>query len=458
MISAMRSVTDVRMKGLAAVFGDRLETRRGFLDRYSADQSGHAPVRPDAVIQASSPEDVARAVTLCGANKIPVVAWGAGTSMEGNSIPVMGGLVVDMTPMQSVLEVNPLDMDCLVEAGLDRLSLDRHLRDSGLFFPVDPGAPATLGGMAATGASGTMTMMYGSMRENVMGLEVVLSNGDIIETGGRARKSSAGYDLTRVFVGSEGTLGLITKLRLKLHPVPEAMMAACLSFESIDDAVASVLDFMQLGLPLARCELADEVQMAASIAFSKLSLPAVPTLFLEFHGGAEEMDSARSDADDVAAHRNCTASSWSSVQEERSRIWQARHDAGPAGRTIKPWTSLIITDVAVPVSALPDCIAETKRDLADSGLTAPLIGHVGDGNFHLTLLVDDDSSDAAERFNERLIDRAIRFGGTCSGEHGIGLGKRKFLRKQHGPAVDAMARLKACFDPDNILNPGKIFE
>lgn len=348
-------------------------------------------------------------------------------------------------------------MDCHVEAGVDRVTLGKYLRDTGLFFPVDPGAAASLGGMAATRASGTMTMMYGSMRDNVIGLEVVMSDGEIIETGGRVRKSSAGYDLTRLFVGSEGTLGLITKLRLRLHPVPDSVVAATASFETIHDAVDCVLEFMQACLPFARCELADEVQMAASIAFSTLNLKAKPSLFLEFHGSASEVTEARKHATDILSKRESTHIQWAVQPEDRSRIWQARHDAGPAGRTIQPWSSIIITDVAVPISNLPECIAETLRDLDESGLVAPLIAHVGDGNFHLTLLLSDDQKETGQRFNDRLIERALRLDGTCSGEHGIGIGKRKYLVREHGSGVDVMRRIKDALDPDGILNPGKIF-
>lgn len=376
--------------------------------------------------------------------------------MEGNSIPVMGGVIFDMTAMDRIIAVNVGDRDCHVEAGADRLSLEAHLRDSGLFFPVDPGAKTTIGGMVATRAAGTTTVMYGSMRDNVLGLEVVLADGRVIRTGGRTARFGHGYDLTSLFVGSEGTLGLISKVRLKLHPVPERILAAVLGIPKLTDATALCAAIMKSGLSLARCEIADEVQMAASIRFSGLELDALPTLFLEFHGSETDIAKAKNAVEAMTTQFGVTHLAWAVRAEDRRRLWRARHDAGPAGRTLRTWDELLITDVAVPISALAECLIETKKDLERSGLVGPIVGHAGDGNFHVTVLLRSDEVDAGNRFHDRLVARAIALGGTCTGEHGVGIGKRKYLLAEYGPALGIMRALKSALDPLGLLNPGKV--
>jgi D-lactate dehydrogenase (cytochrome) len=351
-------------------------------------------------------------------------------------------------------------LDVRVEAGVTRKQLNNHIKDSGLFFPIDPGADASLGGMAATRASGTNAVRYGTMRENVLGLTVVLADGRIIRTGGRARKSAAGYDLTRLFVGSEGTLGVITELALRLHGFPEAMSAAVASFPTIEDAVNTVIQTIQSGIPVARIELLDDVQIDAVNKYSKLDYPVLSTLFFEFHGTAasvaEQADLVRAIADDHGG----SAFAWANKPEERTRLWQARHDAYLAAKALRPGAKGWPTDVCVPISRLAECISETKRDIRASSLLAPIVGHVGDGNFHLAFIIDPDNAAemaGAKRINERMVMRAISLGGTCTGEHGIGYGKIDFLTAEHGDAVAVMRQMKLALDPDNIMNPGKIF-
>jgi D-lactate dehydrogenase (cytochrome) len=391
---------------------------------------------------------------------VPVIPFGTGTSLEGHLNAPYGGVSLDLSRMNRILAVHEADLDCVVEPGVTRKTLNDHLRDLGLFFPVDPGADASLGGMAATRASGTNAVRYGTMRDAVLGLTAVLADGSVITTGGRARKSSAGYDLTRLLIGSEGTLGVITGLTLKLYGIPETILSAVCPFASIQGACNATIAALQMGLPLARIELADEVQIRACNAYSHLALPEMPTLFLEFHGTAA---SAREQVEafaEIARAEGGGEFDWAERQEDRTRLWQARHDAYWAARALKPGAEVLSTDVCVPISSLAACVGETRQDIDRLGLLAPIVGHVGDGNFHVLPLIDP--SDPEERgkvqdFLDRLIDRALGFGGTCTGEHGVGQGKIRYLAQEHGPGIEVMAAIKKALDPLNILNPGKIF-
>jgi len=445
---------------LRSRYGRRVSTSKSVLDQHGRDESHHLPAPPDAVFFAASTDEVADAVSLCAAAKVPVIPFGAGTSLEGHVAALRGGLSIDLTAMNRVLEVSAADLDCRVEAGLTRLALAERLAPQGLFFPVDPGADATIGGMAATRASGTSAVRYGTMRENVLGLTVVLADGSIIRTGGRARKSAAGYDLTRLFVGSEGTLGVITEVALRLRGIPEVIAAATCAFDTINDAVDTVIETIQLGIPVARIELLDEVQVRASNRFSGTDLPEKPTLFIEFHGSeAGTADEARAVAEIAETHGGAKFA-WATNSEDRSALWRARHDAYYAALQLVPHSKGWVTDVCVPISRLAECLVETKRDLEGSLLQAPIVGHVGDGNFHVAMLIDPDDPDQvaeASRLNQRIIERAVALGGTCTGEHGIGAGKIAYLEQEHGPAVEVMKVVKAALDPHSILNPGKMF-
>ena len=445
---------------LRALFGERLSTSTGVRDHHSKDESWHHPHRPDAVVFPNSTEEVSAIVQICAAHRTPVIAYGTGTSLEGNVIPHHGGVVVDLMNMNQVLRVNAEDLDATVQARVTRKQLNDYIRDQGLFFPIDPGADASLGGMAATRASGTNAVRYGTMRENVLALTVVLSDGRIIRTARRSRKSAAGYDLTRLFVGSEGTLGIITEVTLRLYGIPEAMAAAVCSFDSLEGAVRTVIQTIQLGVPVARIELLDEVQMDSVNRFSKLSYPVKDTLFLEFHGTQNGVKEQAELVQSIAAEHGGGEFKWATRQEERTHLWQARHDVTYANKALRPGCEIWATDVCVPISRLAECILETKQDLKESFLIAPLVGHVGDGNFHLGFLIDRNvpaELAEAERLNERLVMRALAMDGTCTGEHGIGLGKQKFLVAEHGDAVSVMRHIKQALDPQNILNPGKIF-
>ena len=414
---------------------------------------------PDAVVYARSTEDVAAIVGLCAEHRIPVIPYGVGTSLEGQVQAINGGVSLDLSQMDRVLAINPDDLDCRVEAGVTREALNAQIRDLGLFFPLDPGANATLGGMAATRASGTNAVRYGTMRDVTLGLTVVTPHGQIIHTGGRARKSSAGYDLTRLYVGSEGTLGVITELQLRLFGIPETIAAAVCQFESLDSAVQAVTLILQLGLPVARIELLDDVQMRACIAYSKLDgLADLPTLFLEFHGSPMAVD------DQIAQVRGLIGDFgggdllWASAQEDRTKLWTARHNAYWAARSLKPGCEAFATDACVPISALSRCIAEAKAEADASGLTCPIVGHVGDGNFHMLVLFDpgdDAERKRAEALVNSIAQRAIGLGGTATGEHGVGLHKLAHMAAEHGPALDIMRAIKRALDPQAIMNPGK---
>ena len=439
--------------------GERLTTALAVREQHGRDESYHPSAPPDVVVFPETTEEVAAIVRVCADSDTPVIAFGTGTSLEGHVAALSGGVCIDTSRMNQVLQVNAEDMDVTVQAGVTRKQLNEYLRDTGLFFPVDPGADASLGGMAATRASGTNAVRYGTMRELVLALTVVLADGRIIRTSRRARKSSAGYDLTRLFIGSEGTLGVIAEVTLRLYGIPEAVSAAVVSFPALDSAVDTVIATIQSGVPVARIELLDDVQMDAINRYSGFDYPVQPTLFLEFHGSPASVAEQAETVQSLAADFDGAGFRWSTEPEERARLWQARHDAYYACLALKPGAKGWATDVCVPISRLAECIAETRRDLAGSRLLAPIVGHVGDGNFHLVLLLDpDDPEDIAEaqRINERLVMRALAMDGTSTGEHGIGYGKLDFLVAEHGEAVSAMRAIKNALDPRGIMNPGKI--
>jgi D-lactate dehydrogenase (cytochrome) len=440
--------------------GDRLVRDAEVLGVYGRDASYHAAAPPDAVAYPRNTAEVARIVRCCGDASIPLIPYGAGSSLEGGTLAPQGGLTVDLSRMNAIREVHVDDQDAVVEAGVTRLQLAARLEGSGLFFAVDPGADATLGGMASTGASGTTSVRYGTMRGNVLALEVVLADGRTIRTGSRARKSSAGYDLTRLFIGAEGTLGIVTELTLRLHPVPEAVAVAVGSFPAIKAAVRTVIEVIQRAIPVARAELLDGPAMSAVNRYAALDNETAPTLFFEFHGSQGAVEEQARQVQAIAKTNGGAAFRWSSEPEERARLWQARHDAFYAVCDLKPGVQAMGTDACVPISELAECIDTTLADRDRSSITAPLVGHVGDGNFHCIVLVDRE--DAEERrkidaFHHRLIERALACGGTSTGEHGVGMGKREFLRREHGAAVDVMLELKRVLDPRNLLNPGKLF-
>jgi D-lactate dehydrogenase (cytochrome) len=458
-MSAVPAPVKSAIAELRRLLGDRLSTSESVRDLHSHDESWHAPHRPDAVAFPTSTEEVAAVVRVCAAHRVLVVAFGTGTALEGGVIPEHGGVVVSLQRLDRVLRVSADDLDATVEAGVTHRALNAQLRDLGLFFPIDPGADCSLGGMAATRASGTNAVRYGTMRENVISLTVVLADGRIVRTARRARKSSAGYDLTRLFVGSEGTLGIITEVTVRLAGVPESVAAAVCSFDSLEGAVHTVIRTIQLGVPIARIELLDDVQMDAVNRYSGLAHPVRDTLFLEFHGSASSVREDAALVQQIASEHGGDAFVWAEGHAERQRLWAARHDAAYANKALRPGCGIWATDVCVPISRLAECILETKRDLRDSFLMAPLIGHVGDGNFHLALLVrreDPREVVEAERLHERLVQRALALDGTCTGEHGVGTGKSRFLAAEHGEALEVMRVLKQALDPLCILNPGKV--
>ncbi len=447
------------ISALRTLLGDRLQTSAAVRDAHGHDESWHETHAPDAVAFAQTTAEVSEIVRICAASRMPVIAFGTGTSLEGQVSAVNGGVSLDLSLMNSVLKVHAEDLDCRVEAGVTRKQLNSYLRDTGLFFPIDPGADASLGGMAATRASGTNAVRYGTMRESVLSVTAVLATGEIIATGGRARKSAAGYDLTRLLVGSEGTLGVITELTLRLQGIPEAIAGGICPFDSLDGAVDAVIETIQTGLPIARIEVLDEVQVAACNAYSNLSLPLSSMLFLEFHGTTASVEEQSTRFAAIASDHGGGAFNWTTEPEERTRLWEARHNAYYASLALEPGKKGMTTDVCVPISNLARCLRETKEDLDASFLTAPIVGHVGDGNFHTIMLIDPDNvRDMAEarRLHDRMVRRALALEGTCTGEHGIGLGKIAFLEEEVGQAVDMMRTIKRALDPHNILNPGKI--
>lgn len=445
---------------LAARFGDRLSTAQAVRDQHGKDVSWHEAMPPDAVVFARSAAEVQDAVRICAAHGVPVIPFGVGSSLEGHVAAPFGGVTIDLSGMDRIVAVNAADMDVTVEPGVTREALNAHLRDTGLFFPIDPGANASLGGMTATRASGTNAVRYGTMAQNVLALEVVLPDGSLIRTGGRARKSSAGYDLTHLFVGSEGTLGIITAVTLRLYGIPDQISAAVCAFDTLDGAVQTTIETIQSGVPVARIELLDQMSVRAVNGHSGLGLPEKPTLFLEFHGSETGVAEQAELVAALAQGNGGGDFRWATRAEERSALWKARHQALYAAKDLRPGCEAFITDVCVPVSRMAAAVAETQADIAAAGLVAPILGHVGDGNFHVIFLIDpEDAGELAQvkAASARMVDRALALGGTCTGEHGVGLGKRDYLLREHGAgAVAVMAALKRAVDPGDILNPGKI--
>ena len=445
---------------LRAALGEKVSVNETIREHHSKDESFHTPTLPEAVVFATSTQDVATTLRICNANLTPVVAWGAGTSLEGNSTPVRGGVSLDLSQMDKILRVSSEDLDCTIQPGVRRKQLNEYFSRYGLFFPVDPGADATLGGMASTGASGTTTVKYGAMKQLVMSLTVVTANGEIITTSRRARKTSAGYDLTHLFVGSEGTLGVITELTLRVFGIPEVIAAATMQFDSVRDAIDGVIEAIQLNVGVARIELVDREAVVAVNRYSGTELPNKDLLLLEFHGSAESTAIDIAAAREVLERHGGQGFKQTTDEAERRKLWQARHDAGLACRSHQPGGRIFSTDVCVPISRLSECIEQTQKDLAESKIYGPLVGHVGDGNFHVLLTADPNDHEAIERleqFHTRLVKRALSLEGTCTGEHGIGVGKIDYLVSELGrEAVDVMAIIKAALDPNCIMNPGKV--
>ncbi|MEM7300172.1 MAG: FAD-linked oxidase C-terminal domain-containing protein [Pseudomonadota bacterium] len=441
-------------------FGDRFHTGQTLREQHSHTTTYIPSQAPDAVVYPHSTQEVQEIVRVCAEHKVPIIPFGTGTSLEGGVNAPAGGISIDLMEMNKIVGIYAEDLCCTVQPGVTREDLNTNLRDTGLFFPIDPGANASIGGMTSTRASGTNAVRYGTMRENVVSLTAVTADGKVITTGKRAKKSSAGYDLTRLFVGSEGTLGIITEITLKLYGIPEAMSAAVCQFETVEDACNTTILAMQTGIPMARIELLDALQMKAVRDYSKLDYEAKPTLFLEFHGSessvAEQTELFRQIADEYGG----SAFQWATAAEDRNRLWKARHDAYWSSQTLRPGARPFATDACVPISRLAECITETMKDVEELGLMAPLVGHVGDGNFHMSPLIfmdDPKEVEAAETMVDRLSARAIAMDGTCTGEHGVGQGKKRFVRLEHGTGTDLMVAIKSALDPDNIMNPGKIF-
>jgi D-lactate dehydrogenase (cytochrome) len=441
-------------------FGEQISTAAAVREQHGHDESYHPTEPPDAVLFAQSTADVVAAVEICAAHRMPMIPFGTGTSLEGHVAARRGGLSIDLGRMNQVLRVSTEDLDCTVEAGVTRKQLNQHLRATGLFFPIDPGADASIGGMAATRASGTNAVRYGTMRENVLALTVVTADGKVVKTANRARKSAAGYDLTRLFVGSEGTLGVITEVTLRLHGIPEAISAAVSAFPSIGQAVDTVIQIIQSGIPVARIELLDEIQIDACNRYSRLALPVAPTLFFEFHGTTAAVREQAAQAAEAAAEHGGSGFDWAESAESRAVLWQARHNAYYAMLALRPGACGWATDVCVPISRLAEAIGETKADLVRASMPVAVVGHVGDGNFHLCFALDpNDPAEFAEAaaINDRMVSRALALGGTCTGEHGVGYGKKAYLEAEHGAAaLELMRQIKAAFDPHNLMNPEKI--
>ncbi len=464
MAEAVQRVAATAVEGavaaLLARFGNKVATSQAVREQHGHTTTWLANQPPDAVVFAASTEDVQDAVRICAEHRVPVIPFGTGTSLEGHVNAPFGGVCIDVREMNRVLAVHAEDLDCTIEPGVTRKQLNEYLRDQGLFFPLDPGADASLGGLAATRASGTNAVRYGTMKDNVISLKAVLPNGELMRTGQRAKKSSAGYDLTRLFVGSEGTFGIITELTLRLHGIPEAISSAVCPFPSVDAACQATIMTIQSGIPVARIELMDELQVSACNNYSKLSLAETPTLFLEFHGSDAGVAEQAERFAEIAAEFGGGPAVWTTQAEERTKLWQARHDAYHACTQLRPGARPLATDVCVPISRLAEAVAGTQADIAEMNLVAPIVGHVGDGNFHVSLLVDmGDAAEIkrAEKFLERLAQRALELEGTCTGEHGVGQGKMKYLRKELGdPALATMRALKQAIDPHSIMNPGKI--
>ncbi|SMX37958.1 FAD-binding oxidoreductase [Octadecabacter ascidiaceicola] len=450
---------DAAIRALSTVLGDRLSLSKPDLDAHGQSESHFDAIAPDAVAYPASTDEVSQIMTICSGHHCPVVGYGAGTSLEAHTLAIQGGIAMDFRDMAQVLEVNASDMTVRVQPGITREALNEDLRATGLFFPVDPGANASLGGMASTRASGTTAVRYGTMRDNVMALEVVLADGRIVRTGSGARKSSAGYDLTALMVGSEGTLGLITELTLKLQGQPEATAAATCAFDTIDAAVDAVTATIAMGIPMARIEFLDAASVAAVNAYSKASIPVSPHLMVEFHGSDQGVAEQAERFGEIAAEFGGSAFEWATKPEDRNRLWQMRHHAYWAILASRKGATAIVTDVCVPMSKLAQAVAETQADIDASMIPAPILGHVGDGNFHAILLIDPSNADEKRRAQElstRMAERAIALGGTITGEHGVGMGKLPYMAAEHGVGWDVMAQIKRALDPDNILNPGKV--
>jgi len=456
----MASSKDPCLQELQKLLGERLSLSESVREQHGRDESFHASAPPEAVAFAENNDEVAQIARICFQYKKPIIPFGTGTSLEGHVAALHGGVCLDVSGMNQVLEVNENDLDCRVQAGVTRKQLNQHLRNSGLFFPIDPGADASLGGMTATRASGTNAVRYGTMRENVMGLTVVTADGRIIRTGTRARKSSAGYDLTRLFVGSEGTLGIITEIQLRLYGVPEAISAAVCSFETMEGAVNTTISTIQMGIPVARIELMDEVQVDAINRYADFDYALKPTLFFEFHGTEAWVKEQAEMVKEISNDEGGSDFQWETREQERQKLWEARHNAYYAALALRPGSKGWPTDVCVPISRLADCILETRQDIDECGLFVPLVGHVGDGNFHLLFLIDPENEEEElkryQPLNDRLVERALRMGGTCSGEHGIGSGKLKYMEAEHGDSLELMRQIKQAFDPHNLMNPGKV--
>jgi D-lactate dehydrogenase (cytochrome) len=444
---------------LRALLGERVSVSAAVREHHGKDESYFPYAPPDAVVFPESTEEVRNIVDICRRHQVPMIPYGVGTSLEGHILAVHGGVCIDMSRLNQVLAVHEEDLDAVVQAGVTRKQLNEYIKHTGLFFPIDPGADATLGGMTATRASGTNAVRYGTMRENVLSLKVVLADGRVIQTARRSKKSSAGYDLTRLFVGSEGTLGIITEITVKLHPMQAAMSAAVCAFPTIEGAANTVIQTLQMGVPVARSELLCATTMAALNKYNKMNHRVAPTLLLEFHGTEASVVEQAETVQEIAHDNGGLDFQWATKAEERSKLWEARHHAYFACLQLKPGARALSTDVCVPISRLAECIAETAKDIERASMPIPLFGHVGDGNFHCVILIDPSSPaeiDEAKAFNVRVVKRALAMEGTCTGEHGIGIGKQAYLAEELGEAVDLMRDLKRTFDPQNLLNPGKI--
>ncbi|HEY4139870.1 MAG TPA: FAD-linked oxidase C-terminal domain-containing protein [Pseudolabrys sp.] len=454
------AATKAVIEKLAAAFGNRLVTSQAVREQHGHTLTWIPNQPPDAVVFPQTTEDVQKIVGICAQHGVPMIPFGTGTSLEGHVNAPFGGVSIDFRDMNKILAVHAEDFDCIIEPGVTRKALNDHLRDQGLFFPIDPGADASLGGMASTRASGTNAVRYGTMKDNVLALKVVLANGEVMTTARRAKKSSSGYDLTRLMIGAEGTLGIITELTLKLSGIPEAIASGVCPFPSVDAACKATILTIQSGIPVARIELLDPVQIKASNAYSKLTLPEVPTLFVEFHGTDAGVGEQSQRFSDIVNELGGGPFEWATKPEERMRLWQARHDGYWAARHLRPGAQALATDLCVPISRLAECVNTALRYVDELKLIAPVLGHVGDGNFHFSPLIDMDDPDEVKRAKillERLTELALSMGGTCTGEHGVGQGKLKYLKAEHGaPALAAMAAIKHALDPQNLMNPGKL--